>query len=60
MKADPIAPGIPLLALQLTDCRESKQEDFKAHLAGQYQYEVLGGLHSLMARQELVREAPGM
>ena len=60
MKADPIAPGIPPLALLLTDSRVSKQEDFKPHLAGQYQYEVLGGLHSVMARQELVHEAPGM
>ena len=60
VKAGLIAPGIPPLVLLLTDSRVSKQEDFKPHLAGQYQYEVLGRLHSVMVRQELVREAPGM
>ena len=57
MKADPVAPGIPPLALQCTDI--ARKEDFLPHLANQYSYEVLGGLHTISARKELLEEMPG-
>ena len=36
-----------------------KKEDFIEHLAGEYSYEVLGGLHTLLAKQELNKDRPG-
>ena len=36
-----------------------KKEDFIEHLAGEYSYEVLGGLHTLLAKQELAKDRPG-
>ena len=58
MRADPVAPGIPPLALHCIDV--SKKEDFLEHLAGQYAYEVLGGMHTVVARKELLEEVPGI
>ena len=58
MKADPIAPGIPPVALHCVDI--PKKTDFLKHLANQYSYEVLGGLHTIAARKELMEEIPGM
>ena len=57
MRADPVAPGIPPLALHCIDV--SKKEDFLEHLAGQYLYEVLGGMHTVAARKELLEEVAG-
>ena len=36
-----------------------KKEDFIEHLAGEYSYEVLGGLHILLTKQELSKDRPG-
>ena len=36
------------------------KEDFILHLAGEYTYEVLGGLHTLLAKQELHKDKPGI
>ena len=36
-----------------------KKEDFIKHLVGEYSYEVLGGLHTLLAKQELNKDQPG-
>ena len=57
MHSDPVAPGTPPLALHYRDI--SKKEDFLKHLAGQYTYEVLGGMHTIAARKELLEEEPG-
>ena len=58
MRSDPVAPGTPPLALHCIDV--SKKEDFLEHLAGQYTYEVLGGMHTVAARKELLEEVPGI
>ena len=58
MKEDPIAPGVPPLALHCIDV--PKKVDFLPHLANQYSYEVLGGLHTVTARKELLKEIPGI
>ena len=57
MKADPIAPGIPPLALHCISV--STKSDFLPHLVNQYKFEVLGGLHSITAKKELLEEMPG-
>ena len=57
MRCDPAAPGIPPLALHCKDVE--KKEDFLIHLVNQYQYEVLGGTHTIAARKELLEEMPG-
>ena len=58
MRSDPAAPGIPPLALHCIDV--SNKEDFLDHLAGQYSYEILGGMHTVAARKELLEELPGI
>ena len=57
MLDDPTALGIPPLALLCTDV--SQKASFLMHLKDQYRYEVLGGLHTVTARQELLDELPG-
>ena len=57
MLDDPTAPGIPPLALSCIDV--SHKTSFLMHLKDQYRYEVLGGLHTITARQELLEEHPG-
>ena len=58
MCSDPVAPGTPPLPLHCIDV--SKKEDFLEHLAGQYTYEVLGGMHTVAARKELLEEVTGI
>ena len=38
---------------------KQEKEDFIEHLAGEYSYEVFGGLHTLLAKQELNKDQPG-
>ena len=57
MIEDPAAPGIPPLALLCTDV--AAKNSFLPHLKDQYKYEVLGGLHTVTARKELLEEIPG-
>ena len=58
LKSDPIGPGVPPVALLCTDvvcC-----EEFSLRLTPQYSYEVLGGLHSITAKRQLLEEYPGI
>ena len=57
IKRDPTAPGVPPLALLCTDI--SCCEDFIPHLSEQYTYEVIGGLHTVTARKQLLLDNPG-
>ena len=53
MIADPSAPGATPMALL---CQEVS--DFNPRHKNVYRYEVLGGLHTYMAKSQLVREYP--
>lgn len=54
---DPAAPGVPPLALL---CKEEKDKaKFREDLVAQYSYEVIGGLHSVEARKQVLLESPG-
>ena len=57
MLEDPAAPGIPPLALLCTTVPQAPL--FVENLKDQYSYEVLGGLHTVTARKELLDEMPG-
>ena len=54
MRSDPVAPGIPPLALHCIDV--FNKEEFLDHLAGQYSYKILGSMHTVAARKELLEE----
>lgn len=57
MLQDAAAPGVAPIAVLCTDVQDKHQ--FKLHLKNQYSYEVLGGLHSITAKKELMEEMPG-
>jgi len=53
MKTDPVAPGkTPMVVL----CQDVS--DFNPRLKNVYKYEVLGGLHTFLAKQKLMAECP--
>lgn len=53
MVADPTAPGACPMAVLCTD-----ETDFQAKYKDVYKYEVLGGLHSLLCKNQLRQEYP--
>ena len=55
---DPAAPGVSPLALLCVDVQDVAH--YKLHLKNQYSYEVLGGLHSITAKKQLMDEMPGL
>ena len=57
MIEDAAAPGVPPIAVLCTDIDTIDQ--FRSHLKDQYHYEVLGGLHTITAKQQLMEELPG-
>ena len=56
MMADPSGPGACPLAVLCRD--KSKPSDFQAKYKDVYMYEVLGGLHSLLCKNQLSAEYP--
>ena len=58
LKRDPTGPGVPPLAVFCKDV--AKCDDFIPHLSTQYTYEVIGGLHSVTARKQILKEHPGI
>ena len=54
MLEDPSAPGVPPLAVLCKDL--SDKEKFIPHLKDQYEYEVLGGLHTVMAKNNWLKK----
>ena len=57
MIEDAAAPGVPPIAVLYSDVQQIGQ--FRPHLKNQYHYEVLGGLHTVTAKQQLLEEVPG-
>ena len=56
MLKDPVAPGASPMAVL---CREiSKQSEFQEKVKNIYHYEVLGGLHTYIAKSQLAQEMP--
>ena len=53
-----IYAGVPPLAVLCTDVKSS--DEYQTKYTKVYKYEVLGGLHSITARKELLEEMPGM
>ena len=51
--------GTPPIAAFCKDSHVKGPEDFKPVHQKVYKYEVLGGLHGVTARQELLEEYPG-
>lgn len=51
--------GTPPIAAFCKDAHIKGPEDFKLVHQKVYKYEVLGGLHGVIARQELLEECPG-
>ena len=56
MVRDPSAPGATPVAVLCRDV--NSVSDFNAKYKNVYKYEVLGGLHTLMAKQQLSQEYP--
>lgn len=56
MLADPAAPGACPMAVLCKDMQDLN--DFQARYKDVYTYEVLGGLHSLLCKQQLSVEHP--
>ena len=56
MISDPSAPGSTLMAVLCKDIETVS--DFNHKYKNVYKYEVLGGLHTLMAKQQLLQEYP--
>lgn len=56
MLQDPSGPGASPVAVLCKDV--SKVEEFNAKFKSVYRYEVLGGLHSFLAKSELCQELP--
>ena len=59
MIQDPAAPGVSPAALLCHKKFVEDSSDFKVSLRNQCQYEVLGGLHTVTAKKELMAEVPG-
>lgn len=57
MIEDAAAPGVPPIAVLCGDVQVIDQ--FRPHLKNHYNYEVLGGLHTTVAKQQLMNEVPG-
>lgn len=56
MMKDPVAPGASPMAVL---CREvSRPSQFQEKYKNVYRYEVLGGLHTYMAKLQLIQEIP--
>ena len=55
MVKDPSAPGATPMAIL---CKDVTMEAFNSKYINVYKYEVLGGLHSLLAKTELHEEHP--
>lgn len=51
--------GIPPIAVLCKDAHIKEANDFNLSHKNVYRYEVLGGLHSVTARQELLQQHPG-
>ena len=58
MRDDPLAPGVAPLALLCHKDYVDEKWKFKVNLSNQYKYEVLGGLHTITARKQLLAEVP--
>ena len=56
MIKDPAGPGATPLAILCKDV--NKPEDFQTKYKNVYKYEVLGGLHTFMAKSQLHQEIP--
>jgi len=56
MVNDPSAPGATPVAVLCRDIQSVS--DFNPKYKNVYKYEVLGGLHTLMAKQQLLQEYP--
>jgi hypothetical protein len=59
MMSDPSAPGTSAIALLCKSKFITTGSLFKETLRNQYEYEVLGGLHTILAKKELMVEDPG-
>ena len=59
MIQDPAAPGVSPVALLCHKRFVTVSSDFRVSLRNQCQYEVLGGLHTVIAKKELMAEIPG-
>ena len=57
MLEDASAPGAPAIAVLCSDVENIHK--FRPHLKDHYHYEVLGGLHTVTAKQELSEEVTG-
>lgn len=57
MMEDAAAIGVPPIAVLCSDVENISQ--FRPHLKNHYHYEVLGGLHTVTAKQQLMQEVPG-
>ena len=55
MISDPSAPGATPMAVL---CKDISLENFNSKHCNVYKYEVLGGLHSLLAKQQLTEAYP--
>ena len=57
MIEDAAAIGVSPIAMLFSDVENIGQ--FRPHLKNHYHYEVLGGLHTVTAKQQLMQEVPG-
>jgi len=55
MMMDPSAPGATPIAIL---CKDISLENFNSKHCNVYKYEVVGGLHSLLAKHQLTEKRP--